>query len=411
MSPSRLRILAVACLCSSLLMSSCQHPPHAEIVDDDAPGGVEAEVFTIRRAESPQNTELFNTGAALNVPRQAASVNDTARMLAGLPSIGGHDAYPDVRTSSGWQSHAGRLAELWHDYDLRHGQPIRRWASREIGDLQRSGSLFYPFSGPDFLFADAFFPHTETIVLCGLEPAEPLPQLASLTSADIEAGLDGLRNSLNSIMQFSFFITKDMRNDLQATRFRGVLPVILVFLARSSHTVESVDSIRLNDNGSPVLAKAGEGATALLIRAVSPNGTSRRVLYFKQDLSNEGFRAGTPFAKFVTQLGRVPVFTKSASYLMHESSFSNIRDYCLQNSRGLVQDPSGTAYEDILRAGLDLRLYGNYEHTLDLFKDKEQPDLAAAYRSRQHGAQPLSFGIGYLYNPANTSLMVARPRR
>ncbi len=376
----------------------------------EQPAAIEAEAFTIRRAESPADRELFDTGRALNVPSHAASVNDTARLLAGLPALMGTDAYPEVRASGGWAAHQSRLGELWSDYEARHRQPIHRWAAREIGDLQGAGSLFYPFSGPDFLFADAFFPKAETVVLCGLEPAEPLPQLSSLTGGDIEGGLNGLRNSLNSVMQFSFFITKDMRTDLQATRFRGVLPVLLVFLARTGHSVESVDSIRLDGQGSAVL-QTGAGATGLLIRARNPQGASRRIFYFKQDLSNDSIRAGSPILKFVSQLGRPPAFTKSASYLMHEGSFSVIRDYVLQNCRALVQDPSGIPYPHLLRAGMDLRLYGNYQGTLDMFKEHTQPDLIAAYQTGQHNAQPLSFGVGYLYNPASTCLMVARAAR
>lgn len=417
MSPSFPRTFAAA-LVLCILVTSCQTSVVTgtlyDVQADAEPAATEpqADVFTIRRAESPQNGEWYDTGAALNVPRKAASVNDTARLLAGLPALGsGGDAYPDVRSSTGWQSHAERLGSLWSDYEARHQQPIRRWAAREISDLQSASSLFYPFSGPDFLFADAFFPRAETVVLCGLESAEPLPQLTSLTGSDIESGLTGLRNSLNSVIQFSFFITKDMRNDLQATRFRGVLPVILVFLARSGHSVESVDAIRLDAAGNPVLAHPGQGATGLLIRAHSPRGSSRRIFYFKQDLSNDGLRAGSPFLRFVAQLGRPPVFTKSASYLMHEGSFSTIRDYILHSCGALVQDPSGVPYDQMLKSEMNIRLYGNYKGTLDMFREHAQPDLIAGYQSGAHHAQPLDFGIGYLYNPTATSLMVGRPTR
>ena len=379
--------------------------------DTTAAQQTEADAFTIRRAEPAAEGDLFDTSAALNVPSHAASVNDTARLLAGLPSLIGNDAYPEVRASGGWAAHQSRLNELWRDYEARHHQPIRSWATREIGDLQGARALFYPFGGPDFLFADAFFPRAETVVLVGLEPAEPLPQLSSLTGADIENGLNGLRTSLNTVMQFSFFITKDLRTDLEATRFRGVLPVILVFLARSGHAVESVDSIRLDAAGNPILAQSGAGATGLLIRARSPHGGTKRVFYLKQDLSNDSIRPGVPFLNFVSQLGRPPAFTKSASYLMHEDSFSSIRDYILQNCRALVQDPSGIPYQHLVKSGMDLRLYGDYKGTLQMFSGQNQPDLVEAYQKGRHHAQPLDFGIGYLYNPANTCLMVGRAAR
>lgn len=365
--------------------------------------------FTILRAESPGQGPLFPKDAAFNEARRSASLDDTARMLAGLTASGG-DAYRDVRSSQPWLDHASRLDELWADYEGRHERPIRAWAAGAMPDLARSGTVFYPFSGPDFLFANAFFPHAETTVLCGLEPAEPLPDLSSLTLGDIENGLSGLRHALNNVLQLSYFITKDMRNDLQSTRFRGVLPVLLVFLARSGHTVESVDAVRLDAGGQPVLvSSSGNAAPGLLIRARSPGAGMRRIFYFRQDLSNDTIKPGAPFLAFISQLGWPPAFTKSASYLMHEESFSNIRSFLLQNCRAIVQDPSGVPYRHLVEAGLDVKMYGSYQGTLDIFSEHSQPDLIEA--NRQQPAGPLDFGIGYLYRPATTSLMVARARR
>ena len=406
------RLLSTLAICLTLV--GCQSPTHQDAYFETRPAQPsegETSLFTIRRAESPGNADLFTTGEALNVPKATASLNDTARLLAGLPALVANDAYPEVRSSPGWREHQNRLDQTWADYRTRHEIPIQSWAAREIPDLQRAGSLFYPFSGPDFLFANAFFPRAETLVLCGLETAEPLPQLSDLSGSEIESGLDGLRNALNTVMQFSFFITKDMRTDLQSTRFRGVLPVLLVFLARTGHAVESVDSIRLDAAGNAVMARADNGATGVVIRARSNQGTSKRIFFFRQDLSNDSIRPGAPFLQFVSQLGQPPVFTKSASYLMHESSFSGSRDYLLTQCRGIVQDPSGVPYSNILSSGLDLRLYGNYQGTIDIFSNANQPDLIQAYQARRHSAQPLDFGVGYLYTPGNTCLMVARRTR
>lgn len=403
---------AAAVVMGALVLTACRSPQgQTEYLETRRalPGDAEDGAFSVLRAESPDSGELFPAPTDLNVPRHAASLNDTARMLAGLPHASA-DSYPDVRASAVWRAHRDNLDDLWGDYELRHEQPIRRWAAQHIRDLQGAGALFYPFSGPDFLFANAFFPHAETVVLCGLEPAEPLPQLSSVNDADIQAGMEGLRHALNNVMQFSFFITKDMRSDLQATRFRGVLPVLLVFLARSGHVVESVDTIRLDGAGNPILSNGGP-VSGLLIRARAPHGGMKRVFYFRQDLSNDSIRPGAPFLKFVSQLGWPPAFTKSASYLMHEGSFSGIRDYILRNCRGLVQDPSGVPYEELLEQGWDLRLFGAYQGTLAMFSEHHQPDLIAAYQTGRHGAQPLDFGIGYLYRPETSCLMVARPRR
>ena len=88
-----------------------------------------------------------------------------------------------------------------------------------------------------------------------------------------------------------------------------------------------------------------------------------------------------------------------------------IRDYLLQNCRAIVQDPSGIPYQYLLKSRMELRLYGDYQGTLQMFSGQAQPDLIEAYREGKHHAQPLSFGIGYLYNPASTCLMVGRAAR
>ncbi len=406
MTSAELSRAAAWALC--LLSAACRTSPPS--IETRAAIPAEGEPsLTILRAEPPGGSSLFPTDAALIEARRSASLDDTARMLAGLPASRG-DAYPDVRASQPWLDHASRLDELWADYEGRHQRPIRAWAAGAMPDLARSGTLFYPFSGPDFLFANAFFPHAEATVLCGLEPAEPLPDLSSLAAGDIDNGLAGLRQALNNVLQLSYFITKDMRSDLQATRFRGVLPVLLVFLARSGHTVESVDAVRLEAGGQPVLTVSeGKAVPGLLIRARSPGGDMRRVFYFRQDLSNDTIKPGAPFLAFISQLGWPPAFTKSASYLMHEESFSNIRSFLLQHCRAIVQDPSGVPYRHLVAAGLDVRLFGSYQGTLDIFSEHSQPDLIEA--NRQQPAGPLEFGIGYLYRPETTSLMVARARR
>ena len=96
---------------------------------------------------------------------------------------------------------------------------------------------------------------------------------------------------------------------------------------------------------------------------------------------------------------------------MHDSGFTRIRDFLMSHSIGIVQDPTGVPYATLLNAGWDIRLFGNYQGTLDIFPNCQQPDLIAAYQAGRHGVRPLNFGIGYLFEPSRTSLMVARPRR
>lgn len=357
---------------------------------------------SVKRAESAGNVPLYNGAVSMNVPTHAGSINDIARLFAGMDS-----SYSQTAAVA---AHKLRMGHLWATHQGSRRGPLQAWAAAEIGDIKNARAMFYPFSGPDFLFASALFPSAETYVLCGLEPAEPLPRLSDLSQAEIDNGLTGLHNAVSTIMQSGYFITTEMRSNLQATRFRGVLPLLLAFMARTGHTVESVDTVRLDGAGNVTLS-GSSGNTGLMIRCRSGFGASKRVFYFKQDLSNAGVSAGGPFLTFVSRLGRVPAFLKSASYLMHESGFSNIRDYLLRHSSAIVQDPSGVPYREFGRYGWSLWLYGNYRGTLEIFSGCQQPDLVAAYSSGRYPVKPLNFGIGYLMNPQTTSLMVGRPGR
>ncbi|QIF00433.1 hypothetical protein [Roseimicrobium sp. ORNL1] len=367
-----------------------------------------SEPVEVPRAEAVDGSEPETdpTPVNLNVPTDAVALNDAARFLAGMPPLGGQDSFRELRASPQWQSHATRMNGLWHDFTLRHGQPVSTWASTEISDLRRASAVFYPFSGPDFLFAQLFYPNADTYLLCGLEPCDPLPDWGWLTPDDIASGCDGLYNSLDNILQFSYFITKEMKSDLQSTRFRGVLPVFLVFLARTGHAVDSIDAVKLDGDGNPVVISKSNGTPPGLLIRYHGGGGSKRLYYFSQDLGDGACKPDGPFLRFATSLGKPAVLAKSASYLMHEPYFSNVRNHVLTHCRGIVQDPSGIPYHAFGEHQWQVNLYGNYVHTLDIFQKYEQPDLYTAY---QNFGMPIKFGIGYLTDPATTSLMVARP--
>src|SRR5260221_7262158 len=110
--------------------------------------------------------------------------------------------------------------------------------------------MFYMFSGPDILYAQAFFPNASTYVLAGLEPVGPVPDVRHLSPGALSAGLGNLRKSLNSVLSFSFFITKDMKTDLLQTQLGGTLPILYVFLARAGCKIDQVELVWLDKAGT-----------------------------------------------------------------------------------------------------------------------------------------------------------------
>ncbi|MGI9243999.1 MAG: hypothetical protein ACR2RV_24595, partial [Verrucomicrobiales bacterium] len=169
--------------------------------------------------------------------------DDTARFLAGLSSR----SRDDFQKTAAWKDHQWQMKARWDRAELRLA-PIRAFRRSELEGLGR-GHVFYPFGGPDFLYANAFFPSAGTYALVGLEEIGAIPQLESLTEAQISTSLRGLQTSISSSLDYSYFLTKDMRQDLAGTSLKGVLPVLYVYLARTGHRIHSVDLVHLTSSG------------------------------------------------------------------------------------------------------------------------------------------------------------------
>src|SRR4029077_8230364 len=183
-----------------------------------------------------------------DVRAQAADANDTARLLAGMQTS---PPSPVLALTKGqaWQHHANRLNAIFAQVESRQLARIRTWSRMKLN--APSPVLFYMFSGPDFLYASAFFPNPSPYVMSGLEPAGPIPDLTKLSRESLAHGLRNIEESLSSILTYSFFQTIDMRRTLVAGPLPGTLPILYVFLARSGKTIQDVSEALLT-NASPL---------------------------------------------------------------------------------------------------------------------------------------------------------------
>ena len=148
-------------------------------------------------------------------------------------------------------------------------------------------------------------PKASTYVLSALEPVGSVPDLTKLSRGGVASALHNVERSLGSILSFSFFITKDMKTDLQAGQISGTLPVLYVFLARSGMTVKSVGPVALDDKGAAYIAGENPGPNAVRgVRIIfaGSDGQDKTLYYFSTDLSNSGVKA-SGFLKFCETLG------------------------------------------------------------------------------------------------------------
>jgi hypothetical protein len=334
------------------------------------------------------------------------TVDATAKFLAGLPVRG--TPLESHSTDSGWAVHATDLDRAWGRLEREQLSRIRAWAPQALNpSYDDNGPMFYMFSGPDFLYANTFFPNANTYILCGIEPIGPVPDIDKIPRAVLPSALANLRKSLDSVLSWSFFITKNMKVDLKQTQLNGILPVLYVFLARAGCTIDSVAPVALDRAGNFV--SDGKGTTpGVKIVFFGPSGQGQTLYYFTSDLADWAIKANPGFITFCEQQGPGLTLLKAASYLMHSNNFSQVRGFLLAHSKIILQDDSGIPFRFFDPSKWGVRLYGHYHGPISRFKEYPQPDLAEA--DAEGKAPPLDFSFGYQWQPSRSLLMVATPK-
>jgi hypothetical protein len=271
--------------------------------------------------------------------------------------------------------------------------------------------VLYPFGGPDFLYAYTFFPDADRYVLLGLEPTGRLPNFADMRDDDFSACLQMLDEALKDILQISFFKTDDMSEELSGHCVTGTLPLIMLFLARSGSNITSLRFFDLDRNGLQVYRRSsaecrGKNGFCRGIEIEFTHARSsvkKRLVYLSADISDSGFSQCPGCKAYLEKLeGPVVSFVKSASYLMHKSYFSGIRNLLLEKSAYILQDDSAIPYRYLNNTVWHITLYGTYAGPIDMFQEHFEDDLAAAYRRK---GEKINFRIGYA---KSSNLLLAR---
>ena len=342
-----------------------------------------------------------NHASATDIPADV-----TARFLAGLPVPG--TPLESKTSDSTWIRHASEFDHEWEHFEKAQRANIREWAARALGEkFVNEDPLFYMFSGPDFLYANAFFPNAGTYILCGTEPIGPVPEVDALTAAELSSALANLRGALDSSLSWSFFITKHMKTDLKQTRLSGTLPILYVFLARAECTINSVTEVKLDEAGN-FAVQSKPFTPGVKITFTGLGGRKQTLYYFTTDLADWSVGTNPGFLKFCQQQGRGASLLKAASYLMHGNHFARVREFLLANSDLVLQDDSGIPYCFFAPDQWSVQCYGRYLGPIGTFKQYPQPDLAKAYAAAE--SPLLNFSFGYQWHPSRSSLVVATPR-
>ncbi|MHC1702581.1 MAG: hypothetical protein AB9846_01615 [Tenuifilaceae bacterium] len=353
----------------------------------------------------PADTKVINK---ISFPYDTLTDNKVA-FISGM-SHGKTECLTALDSTTKWKTFAVSMDKMFNEIEVNRLSKMRVWADSELVDNKAKTTVFYPFSGPDFLNANVFFPNADSYIMIALEPVGALPNLCDLKTLSVNNYLDNIHGSLSDIFKRSYFITMKMLVDLNRDSVNGTVPVISLFIKRTGHNIVSIRPIGVDSTGNwlytdSIKSKKGitHGMKIDFVRADSDKPQS--VFYFRTDISDIGLNKKPGFRKYLSELPNSYTYLKAASYLMHWKEFSIIRNTIFDKSDCILQDDSGIGYNYFDKTKWDIRLYGKYKKPHKEFGNINEPELAQAYTDSVY--RPIPFVLGYNWKSSSINMLYA----
>ncbi len=337
-------------------------------------------------------TPTFNTDNTFN--------NITA-VLSGYKGKAGSLNY--LFDSSAWDNHSKFIDSSWSRLERKRLKAMKDWGREEFKDAgAKTKTIFYPFSGPDYLTANAFFPNADKYIMLGLEPVGKLPELDKFKKGEPSEYSNDFKKSLGDIFDKSYFITRKMQSDFQAQKVNGLLPILSFFIKRSGNEILDIKYlVRYEQDSIAEVAydfKSADKKPFGVRVDFLQEGKQKSVYYFKYDVSNKNFNDTTVFRKYIDDNTKGAItYIKSASYLLHAGFMSNMRTLILNNSSSVIQDDTGIPYKFFEEDGkFTTKLYGQYTRPVEDFPYLSlQKPLQEAFHKDSLNVKKLPFHLGY----------------
>ena len=364
--------------------------------------------------------------SSVEVPK-SREANDVARFLAGLKGAEG-TPFAEMEKSPAWVAHGAAWDADFAKYEKMRIPAMKTFQKTELTGAAFDGAnLFYPFGGPDFLNAQLFFPDRDNYFFIGLEPPGTVPTFKQFEGQDMASQMPRMRKTLRSLLSLSYFQTLEMAIQVKGQITDGLLPIMLVQMARTGYDVVGSAPVTINADGFVVKPEEVEndpppapGKKAPLVPKRTPgimvafqkHGSSKiqRLYYFSTNVEDYTIKMNKSFMAFLPRMQPIDAMFKAASYLTHRDQFSMIRSKTLELSQAVIEDDSGIPYRFFDHERFDVTLFGSYETPIGIFKMRLQPDLKAAYKSGEVPVKSLDFGIGYSYPKMPSNLLLAKKK-
>ena len=176
----------------------------------------------------------------------------TAQILAGITPNPTDPVLNRLLELDAWKEHQKWMTAQWAEVRGRI-KTVEGWRDHElkVANAQKK-TLLYPFSGPDFFNAYAFFPDHSRYVFFSLERPGALPDLESVTTLQFGKLLTDVRGAFRDIFERNYFITSYMNKQLTTPWVRGTVPVMATMMALMNRRIVRIEPIDL----FPELTKA-----------------------------------------------------------------------------------------------------------------------------------------------------------
>ena len=334
------------------------------------------------------------------------TIDESSRFIAGLPMSS--NRLRGIANYGFYSAHAKRLQELFRRVKSKRLKPMSDFSQAELAsDKVGEGTVFYPFSGPDALHAVTLFPNYKQYVFIAFEPPGSFKKFSSRDTTGVPDYLQSVQININEVTNYSYFITDKMRKFITADKVDGALPLIGLFLVHTEHTLIGHGRRYLHADGT--INTNSRDTLKVPVQEVhdiyfTKNGSTyiQRLTYIYANLGNAayagkiGFTNNTPLRTFLNSMKSFNTYVKSASYLMHNAGFSEIRNFLLGNANTVFQDDTGIPFENYDQRTWGFVFYGRYARPINLFAKRYSPALDSAYSNPEFTKRPLPFMSGYL---------------
>lgn len=210
--------------------------------------------------EGKQGTDASNISQTEQAGRHTRPYNDYALFIAGIHNA--QSSLAAAESSPAWGQFARSFDESWKQFEVTRLTPVKEWAARELSAVESSRyTVFYPFSGADFAYMYSVFPEARTYVMISLERVGRIPDFSAMSNANLDSFFAGLQRSHQDLLHRGYFITKNLETALQEKGMEGILPLLLLLMAREKVRVIDVQHWFMNPGGTVVETPALESFT------------------------------------------------------------------------------------------------------------------------------------------------------